>query len=283
MTPVTDEQPARVSAVVLTLNEEGNIERCLASLSWADEVVVVDSGSTDRTVPLAAAAGAKVIEHRQQGPFRISEQRNWALEEAGLTGDWILFLDADEEVTDELAAEIQQRCAASGKPDAYQLAPKYLFRGRWMRRCMRFPAWHDRLLRRGRVTFAGGVWEHFTPVTNCGQIHQPYNHYGNSQGMSAWLERHDRYSTWEARSVVDYLESGNDDAFRTSLRLGQRKKAARLWPLRPVVRFLVMYIMRGGFLDGPEAFPFCLRYAMYEFIIIEKIVDERRRRRHLPL
>ena len=192
---------------MLTLNEEVNIERCLASLAWAHEVVVVDSGSEDNTVTLAEAAGARVVEHRQQGQFRISDQRNWALQHAGLASEWVLFVDADEEVPEALAAEIRTRCAAEGGPDAYQLAPKYMFWGRWMRRSMRYPAWHDRLLRREKVTFQGGVWEHFTPGTDSGRIDEPYIHLGNSQGFSNWLERHNRYSTWDAQAVVDYLDS----------------------------------------------------------------------------
>jgi glycosyltransferase involved in cell wall biosynthesis len=268
-----------ISAVVLTLNEECNIERCLASLIWADELVVVDSGSEDRTVPAAAAAGAKVVEHRQEAPFRISEQRNWALAHAGLRGEWVLFVDADEIVTAPLAQEIRRRCAEPDGPDAYQLAPKYMFLGRWMRRCMRFPAWHDRLVRREKVTFAGGVWEHFVLGTRPGRIEEPYIHFGNSQGFSAWLNRHERYADWESESVYAYLTSGETASFRTSLRLFDRKVAARLWPLRPLLRFLLMYVVRAGFLDGPEALLFCLRYAVYEYMTVEKIFERIRRSR----
>lgn len=200
-------QAPRITAVVLTLNEEVNIQRCLLSLSWADEVVVVDSNSTDRTVDIARASGARVVRHRQTGTYLNAEQRNWALEHADLTGDWILFVDADEAVPVALAEEIRERCQNDVGLDAYQLAPKYLFWGRWMRRCMRYPAWHDRLLRSGQANFTGGVWEHFSAGPRLGRIAEPYLHYGNSKGFEDWLERHSRYSSWDATSVLRYLDT----------------------------------------------------------------------------
>jgi glycosyltransferase involved in cell wall biosynthesis len=272
-----------ISAVVLTLNEELNIERCLRSLSWADEVVVVDSGSQDSTVALAEDAGARIVEHRPNGPFRIADQRNWALEHGRLTGDWVLFLDADEEVPERLATEIRQTCGSPAAPDAFQLAPKYLFLDRWMRRSMRYPAWHDRLLRRGKVSYTGGVWEHFTPETAVGRIDESYVHYGNSKGFADWLRRHDRYSTWDAEAVVAYLDSGEEGSFRTSLRLRHRMVAARLWRLRPLLRFFLMYIWRGGFLEGPAALMLCLRYAIYDYMTVEKVIELRRKRSGEPL
>jgi glycosyltransferase involved in cell wall biosynthesis len=272
-----------ISAVVLTLNEEINIERCIHSLSWADEIVVLDSRSTDRTVELAMAAGARVVEHRQVGIYRNADQRNWALEYADLAGDWILFVDADEVIPPELAGEIRRRCLDKRGPDAYQLAPKYLFWGRWMRHSMRYPVWHDRLLRRGRATFAGGVWEHFSPDVDPGRIAIPYIHYGNSKGFNDWLERHIRYSNWDAAGIIEYLSTGDARSFETLRRLRSRELAARFWRFRPLVRFFVMFVLRRGFLDGPEAFIFCLRYALYEYMTVEKVIEERRRRAGLPL
>lgn len=268
---------------MLTLDEEVNIARCMGSLSWVDEVVILDSASTDRTVEIARQLGARVIEHRQVGPYNIAEQRNWALEHADLRTDWILFVDADEVVPDGLATRIRECCERGDGPDAYQLAPKYLFWGRWMRRSMRYPAWHDRLVRRGKVTFEGGVWEHFRAGVEVGQIAEPYLHYGNSKGFEDWLERHGRYSSWDALSVLKYLDSGELESFETTRQLRARQVAARLWIFRPLLRFVLMYIVRGGFLDGPEAFVFCLRYAVYDYMTVEKVIEARRRRSGRPL
>lgn len=273
-----------ICAVVLTLNEEVNIERCLDSLDWCDDLVVLDSDSTDKTVAIAERMGARVYVHRPEGPYRISDQRNWALDHCEVTAKWVLFIDADEAVPPKLAERIRLVCSDEASDiDAYQLTPKYLFWGTWMKRCMGYPNWHDRLLRHGQARIAGGVWEHFVPGTRIGRIDEPYLHYGNSKGFSEWLSRHDRYSTWNAQQAVSYLKGGGSSAFGTRRRLRLRKVAARLWPMRPVLRFLVMYILRGGFLDGPAALVFCLRYAIFEHMTVEKIAEIRRVEAGLPL
>lgn len=264
---------------MLTLDEEDNIGRCLSSLMWCDEVVVVDSGSCDRTCDIAVDWGARVCIHRPDPPFRFADQRNWALDNAGLSTEWVLFVDADEVIPGDLAAEIKKTCGAAVAVDALQLAPKYMFWGRWMRRSMSFPSWHDRLVRRGHVRFDGGVWEHFEAGTRVGRIYEPYIHYGNSKGFSEWLARHNRYSSWDAESIADYLAGGGSGSFRTGRKLLQRRIAARLWLLRPLMRFALMYVIRGGFRDGPAAAVFCLRYSVYEYMTVEKIIEIRRRRR----
>ena len=273
-----------VAAVVLTLNEEVNIERCLASLSWCSERVVVDSESKDRTREIASRLGARVYVHRQSPRYQASDQRNWAIDHCELTTEWVLFVDADEVVPPALAQAIAQRCRHDEGFDAFQLTPKYMFWGQWMRRCTGYPSWHDRLVRRGRTRFeGGGAWEHLVPGSRVGRITEPYLHYGNSKGFADWLERHDRYSSWDAGSVIQYLSGGGDTAFGAVRKLGRRRLAARLWPVRPLLRFVHMYVLRGGFLDGPTALVFCIRYAIYEYMVAEKVAEHRRRLAGKPL
>ncbi|MFH1066818.1 MAG: glycosyltransferase family 2 protein, partial [bacterium] len=250
---------AQCNVVVLTKNEEQTLAQCLASLHWCGEIVVVDSASVDRTAQIAREMGARVLEHVQQGVFKIDEQRNWALEHGGLKGEWVLFLDADEEVTDELAREIQRVCNAAPAPyNAYELTPKYLFWGRWLKRTQGYPNWHARLLKLGEgVRFEGGVWEHFSGNARVGKIRVPYNHYANAKGLSDWLARHDRYSSWDAQKTVSYLESKDAAALGTSRKLFLRELAARFWFLRPFARFFQMYFYRLGFLEGFSALVFC--------------------------
>jgi glycosyltransferase involved in cell wall biosynthesis len=271
-----------IGAVVLTLNEETEIERCLASLAWCDDLVVVDSGSTDATCELARGMGARLFENRPD-KYVDADQHNWSLDHCQLTTEWTLFVDADEVVTQALAKEIRRYCSGVFDCDAFQLAPKYLFWGRWMKHCMAYPSWHDRLVRRGSVRYEGGVWYHFADGARVGRISEPYLHYGNSKGFGNWLERHNRYSSWEAKTVIDFLDSGGSQAFVTKRKLGLRRLAARLWPARPLLRFILMYIIRGGFLDGPAGLVFCLRYVIYEYMVVEKIIEERRRRDRQPL
>jgi glycosyltransferase involved in cell wall biosynthesis len=272
-----------VSCVVLTKNEEINLPRCLASVAWCDRVVVVDSGSTDRTLEVAGALGASTLTNIQVGAFDIAKQRNWALENAGLNSKWVLFLDADEEVTAELKRAILEASSAENELNSYQLTPKYLFWGQWLRRTQGYPNWHPRLLRLGQVSFTGGVWEHFDSRSKCGFIHEPYNHYANSKGLSDWLARHDRYSTWDAIKIADYLENKDPAALGTDRKIRLRTLAARLYPLRPPARFINTYVLRLGFLEGLPALVFCGLYFFYEFITVVKVVEQRRTRARLPL
>lgn len=271
-----------LTAVILTLNEEQNLRRCVEALRWCDDLVVVDSGSTDQTNALATALGARVFTHRPERPYQISKQRNWALDECAIQTEWVLFVDADEVVTEALQREIRRRLPLH-EFDAFQLAPKNLFRGQWMKRSLGYPIWHDRLLRLGKARIEGGVWEHFAPGVSVGRIGEPYLHYGSSKGFSEWLERHDRYSSWDADGVVSYLANRRSDAFGTARKVRQRALAARAWRLRPLLRFLHMYLLRRGFLDGRCALSFCLRYVVYEYMTVEKVVEKRLQAQGRPL
>lgn len=272
------------SAIILTKNEEINLQRCIASLQWCLEVIIVDSGSADKTTQVAQSLRARVFTHIQPPPFKISEQRNWALDHCNLQGDWVLFIDADETIPPDLAAAIQSICSQSEPAyDAYELTARYLFWGKWLKRTQGYPNWHPRLVRKGYARFEGGVWEHFAPGVKIGRLPQPYDHYANSKGFSDWLDRHDRYSSWDAEKIVRFLQSGNARDLATTRKLALRLWAAKLWPLRPVARFLQMYILRLGFLEGWEALVFCLLYAMYELMTVVKVIELKRQQSELPL
>ncbi|MEH2143423.1 glycosyltransferase family 2 protein [Nostoc sp.] len=272
------------SAIILTKNEVCNLKRCIEYLQWCDEVIVLDSGSTDGTIQLAESLGAKVFTHIPSPPFKISEQRNWALQNCNLKSEWVLFIDADEVIPSNLATEIQRVCSASNQQyNAYELPARYLFWGKWLKLTQGYPNWHSRLLKLGEVTFTGGVWEYFASGAKVGRINIPYDHYANSKGFGDWLERHDRYSSWDAQKVVEFLETGKASALGTERKLKLRLLAAKLWFIRPIIRFIQMYLLRLGFLEGITALIFCLLYAMYEFMIVVKIIELRRKKSGLAL
>ena len=275
-------RPQTIAGVVLTLNEEHNLPRALKSLSWCDELLVVDSGSSDRTYHVATLNGARFIENRQTTPFQITEQRNWALQSAGLTTDWVLFIDADEEVRPPLAAMIRQLLYPNNPTDAYELAPRYWFLGKWLKYTQSYPNWHPRLVRRNSMTFEGGVWERFSDPSRVGRIPEPYEHYAFSKGIDDWIATHLRYAEEEASQTITILSSqkGNLPIIRKKT---LRIIAARLWPVRPFLRLFQKYILQLGFLDGWQSLLYCNLIFCYELFVVVKLIQYSRLKRGLSL
>lgn len=272
-----------IAGVVLTLNEEHDLARALRSLYWCDELLVVDSGSTDRTSEVAHLCGAKFVQHIQPQPFLITEQRNWALDHAELLSDWVIFLDADEEVSSSLAELVLSCINTSDAYDAYELTPRYWFLGKWLKRTQGYPNWHPRLVKRGRSHFCGGVWESFTPGSVVGRLSYPYEHYAFSKGFDDWLERHRRYATWDAEQTVEYLATNSNNALSTFRFRYLRILMSRLWFLRPLLRFIQKYILQLGLLEGWQAFIFTSMMSLYDLMVVIKVIESLRRKRGLPL
>lgn len=267
-----------VTGVVLTLNEEAHLSRALVSLSWCDEVLVVDSGSTDRTAEVAKDCGARFVQHIQEPPFLITEQRNWALEYAGISSDWVVFLDADEVISDQTALAIINRIhLAPADVVGFEMSPRYWFLGCWLKHTQQYPSWHPRIVRRGRVKFYGGVWEEFSTREVIARIPEPYEHYAFSKGLDDWVIRHLRYSDWDAATTIEYLKTGNRSDLLTSRQITRRTLSAKLWPIKPLTRFIQKYLLNLGFLDGWAGLIFSFLMSTYELFVVIKIVDLLRR------
>jgi len=272
-----------IAGVVLCLNEVHNLPRALSSLKWCNELLVIDSGSNDGSQEIAINFGAKVLEHRQQGRFLITEQRNWVLSCANLKSEWVLFLDADEEIGVRCRNAIVETINNTYSTDAYELTPRYWFLGRWLKYTQGYPNWHPRLLRRGHAHFTGGVWESFQTDKEVGKITEPYEHYAFSKGIDDWLERHKRYADWEAERIEDVISGGGAQALKTQRWKQLRLLMAKAWPLRPVFRFTQKYILQGGFLEGWQALLFALLMSVYDLITITKVIQKRRQKQGLAL
>jgi len=274
---------SKIAGVVLTLNEEQDLARALQSLSWCDELLVLDSGSTDSTQQVAERYQARFIQHRQDPPFLITDQRNWALDHCGLSSDWVLFLDADEEVGSKLVHAIQSSIHSGNNLDAYELTPRYWFFGRWLKHTQGYPNWHPRLIRRGSTCFEGGVWESFAPDSRVGRISVPYEHYAFSKGFDDWLERHRRYSTWDAEQIVAFLTSRHSTTLATRRWRRMRLFLSQLWWLRPPLRFLQKFVLQAGFLEGWQGLLFALMMAGYDMMTVIKVIELLRRQKNMPL
>jgi glycosyltransferase involved in cell wall biosynthesis len=261
------------------LNEEENIARCIEALGWCGDVVVLDSGSADTTRARAGQLGARVFER----PFDdFASQRNHALDHMEFKYDWILHLDADEVVTPELAEEIASTITDT-RFDAYRIAPRLIFRGCWLRYSGMYPTYQVRLGRVTRLRFVqAGHGQRENLASECiGTLRQPYLHYGFSKGIADWIERHNRYSTDEARSALQRAGKthGISPLFtRDSVhRRRALKQLSYRLPLRSLLRFAYMYLLRLGFLDGRAGWTYCRLMAMYEYWTVLKVRELRER------
>jgi glycosyltransferase involved in cell wall biosynthesis len=270
-----------ISVVILTHNEETNIGRCLDAVSWSDDILVVDSFSDDRTVEISKHYGARVI---QRAFTDFSSQRNFASEHGDLKYEWVLHLDADEIVTPELKAELSG--AVFGYKDAYRVSSKLIFCGKFLRHAGLFPWYQVRFGRKQALRFkqVGHGQRETLEASRIGTLESSLLHFNFSKGLSDWIERHDRYSTAEAhQNIYGYT---NDDvsildflSFVTDRRRRAAKKIFRRLPLRSTIRFIYMYLIRGGILDGRAGLIYCRLLARYEWLIVLKEREIRARER----
>jgi len=268
------------SILILTKNEEANIAACLDSVAWCDDVVVLDSHSTDRTREIAAARGARVFE-RVFDDF--GAQRNYALDQVEFRHPWVFHLDADERFKDALQRECEE-AIAKDECSAYFVANRIIFLGRWIKHSSQYPYHQVRLVKRGEARFAkaGHGQREDAPHRGAGYLQTPYDHLNFSKGIADWVDRHNRYSSEEAAEAAALCEgplplgdllSGDSLARKRALkRLHARLPARWLW------KFLYLYVGKGGFLDGYPGFAYCMLNGFYDFLISVKISETRSRR-----
>ena len=279
------EPKAPLSVVLPVKDEETNLGAALDSVSWADEIVVVDSRSTDRTVEVAESGGARVVQFDYSG--RGPRKKEWLFANVEFRNDWVFLLDADERVTPALRAEIESAIARDAHV-GYYVDREFRFMGRSLR-CFR-PNWNLRLFRRGQArmedlgladlpgTGDNEIHEHIVVDGPSGYLTEPLLH-DDYRGLTPWLARHNKYATWEAEL---YRRFRREEATFDPRRLARldpfsRKRALRrIWvrlPLRPPLRFFIWYVLRRGFLDGRPGFSFCVLMSYYEYIIGLKLKE----------
>jgi glycosyltransferase involved in cell wall biosynthesis len=266
-----------VSALILTHNESLNLPRCLAALTWCDDVVVLDSYSTDTTPEIARAAGARVV----QRPFDdYATQRNFGLHEIDFRHDWVLMLDADEVLTDELRSQVW-RVAQSAPPEVvmYLVRRKDFYLGRWLRHASGYPTWFARLMRPRQVRVERAINERYLADGGVGRLSGHLLHYPFAKGMSDWISKHNRYSSMEAELIIRESGAAIDLRGLVARDPVTRRKAQKAlvyrFPARPLIVFLAFYLLRGGILDGMPGLRFCLLRACYELMISCKVAQAR--------
>lgn len=268
---------ANVVVVILTLNEEGDIRDAIESARDAfQEVVVLDSYSDDQTVALARAAGARVVQHEFKG---YAAQRNYALNSIRYEAPWLLFLDADERITPELANEIRDVISEGTEGiDLFYLRRRDHFFGRWIKRSSGYPTWFGRLCRIGAVTVVREINEEYRCHAGTARLVHHLDHYPFSKGIQRWVERHNAYSSMEASVFSDRkISERNADLFSRDpgIRRRRSKQIYMALPARPLIGFIYLYVLRGGFLDGLPGMRFAILRAIYEYLIDLKALETR--------
>jgi glycosyltransferase involved in cell wall biosynthesis len=272
-----------VTVVLPVLNEEKNLVAALESIRWASEVFVVDSGSTDRTAAISAARGATVVQFRHEygGP----KKKAWSLRNLPFSNEWALYLDGDERIPPDLQAEIAA-VIRSPRYDGYYLDREFIFRGKQLRSYR--PDWNLRLFRHELAaiedlglrdvegTGDNEIHEHFVLNGSTGFLTHALLH-DDDRGIGPWIQRHDRYATWEAHL---YQRLRNEPVLFTvsSLRspIARNRLIRRIWvrlPARPFIRFIVWYFGKRAILDGWNGLQFSFLMAWYEFVISVKLKE----------
>jgi glycosyltransferase involved in cell wall biosynthesis len=251
---------ARLSVVLTTLNEERNIDRCLGSVSWADEIIVVDSFSTDGTIEKARAHTGIILQHVYDGDIRQRE-RGFAL----ATGEWLFYIDADEEVTPDLRDEILRTVGDPGALDGYRVPRRVMVFGEWIYHGGWYPDLTFRLFRKGAYR------------AELAEVHGGFTVDGEKGTLRGEL-LHYTYATME-----QYLSKMNDyTSLQVSSKLAGNPRRRVGWGkilLSPVSHFLRTYLSRKGYKDGVRGFFLAVLGAVYTFALYAKLWEYRMRER----
>jgi glycosyltransferase involved in cell wall biosynthesis len=271
---------APLSVMIFTLDEEIHLPSCLAAVAWCDDVIVVDSFSSDRTEEIARAAGVRFFQQRFLG---FGEQRNWALDNTDPRHEWILILDADERPTDALHRELEAVIAGSAPGvGAYRVKRRFHMWGRWLRHSSLYPTWVVRLVRKGRVRYVNRGHAETQRVD--GEVLDLREDLidENLKGMDEWFERQNRYSTKDAAHELALEDAHGAGRLLSEEPLERRaalKRVASRLPFRRAIYFFYAYVWRLGFLDGRDGLVFCRMRALYQEMVDIKKHDMKKRPR----
>ena len=274
-----------ISILILTRNEEQDLPGCLKSVSWSDDIVVYDSFSSDGTKTIAQSSGAKVIERPSQDPALAyggneALHRTWGIHEIQYKYPWLFVIDADERLTQAATRELQAIASAPlSDTVAYRIQRRDFFQGRHLRHVQASP-WYIRFFRPEFVHYERLI----NPITvvngPVGDLKAYLDHYPFSKGISHWINRHNNYSTFEAQQIIDNRRTGEPFSLKAAFlekdfnnrRFHQKELFYRL-PGRPLLKFVLLYVLKRGFLDGNPGFTYALLQSIYEIFIVLKVQE----------
>jgi len=266
-----------ISILILTKNEEQDLPACLQSVAWSDDIHVYDSFSTDRTVEIARQAGARIT---QRVFDNWAAHQNWGLKNIEFKYPWVFYIDADERMTPELVTSVGQGVEEAGNQVAFRMQRRDFFLGTWLKHVQASP-FYLRLFRPEKMRYERLVNPISIPDGPVGSLEGYLDHFPFSKGMSHWIDRHNSYSTLEARQIAANLEAnqaahGSFSLKRALLakdfherRFHQKELFYRM-PARPLIKFLLLYVAKRGFLDGRAGLTYAILQSFYEYMIVLK-------------
>jgi glycosyltransferase involved in cell wall biosynthesis len=268
-----------ISVLVLTKNEEQDLPGCLASVSWSDDVQVLDSMSADRTVEVAREYGAQVT---QRVFDNWAAHQNWALANLRFRHPWVFYIDADERVTPALRESMLAAVRRPGEMVAFRVERRDFLMGTWLRH-VQVSAFYMRLFRPEKMRYERLVNPVSLPDGPVGTVSGYLDHFPFSKGISQWITRHNSYSTLEAQQILANRRGVPEASVMAALfekdfhrrRYHQKEIFYRL-PGRPFAKFLLLYFVKLGFLDGHAGLTYSVLQSIYEYFIVLKTREQAR-------
>lgn len=261
----------KFSVLILTFNEELNIRRCLEPLKGIQDIIVIDSFSTDSTLSILNEYPNVRIFQRKFDDF--ASQRNFGLKNCEPKYPWVLHLDADELVDREFLEECSLLASLDQK-SGYLVPSKLIFLNKWIKHASGFPVYQMRFMKLGEVEFVqvGHGQREGDSIRGMGYMKSAYLHFNFSKGLSDWFEKHNRYSTLEAKQEQIDNSVSLVNIFSNDKVIKRRalKNISHKLPFRPMLKFCYLYFIRLGFLDGMEGLYYCRLMSIYEIMILLK-------------
>ncbi|QYY34183.1 glycosyltransferase family 2 protein (plasmid) [Cupriavidus pinatubonensis] len=269
-----------ISILILTKNEEQDLPGCLQSVAWSDDIHVFDSGSTDQTVDVAQQFGATVSRRTYNSPIAFggdeASHRNWGLQNLPFKHPWVFCIDADERMTAALVQNLIHAVESATVEVAFSVRRRDFYMGTWLRHVQASP-YYLRLFRPEKMRYERLINPILIPDGPTAEIPGYLDHFPFSKGLYHWISRHNNYSTLEAKQIIENRR--RQPTFRISKaftcldfhqrRFHQKEIFYRL-PMRPLMKFLILYFGKRGFLDGRAGFTYATLQSIYEYFIALK-------------
>ena len=271
-----------ISVLIHTKNEQQDLPGCLESVAWSDDIHVYDSGSNDETAEITRRFGGKWTE-RTYGESMLAfggneaAHRNWGLQNISFRHPWVFVIDADERMTPDLVHAVEAAIVSPGDQVAFRVQRRDFFLGTWLKHVQTSP-FYMRLIRPEKIRHERLINTASIADGPIGQVTGYLDHYPFSKGMGHWIDRHNSYSRFEAQQIISNRAAGEGFSWVKAFtakdfhqrRYHQKELFYRL-PCRPLLKFLLLYVAKRGFLDGRAGLTYAILQAVYEYFIVLKV------------